>query len=334
MVTFDHVYLPDGSSPHARGARAGRDEPARAAGLIPACAGSTRRRGRSRGSGWAHPRMRGEHRYGVREVFIPLGSSPHARGAPATAETHRIRGGLIPACAGSTSRRARLPRPAWAHPRMRGEHYQPAGIVHADEGSSPHARGARALRSGGAGVTRLIPACAGSTRARSQHGRRRTAHPRMRGEHHRRADRTFGAGGSSPHARGARWDRRPRRAAQGLIPACAGSTSSGRAGRSAARAHPRMRGEHATIAAGTVIVRGSSPHARGAPRGVLPGGARRGLIPACAGSTRVATTWTTRLSAHPRMRGEHYSENARERLMMGSSPHARGARGRRGRPRR
>ena len=66
-----------------------------------------------------------------------------------------------------------------------------------------------------------------------------------------------------------------------------------------------MRGEHAKLAQYEADAQGSSPHARGAlvvepcQRVVV------GIIPACAGSTRLpvsASPWTW---DHPRMRGEH-----------------------------
>ena len=50
-----------GSSPHARGARSDDWDDGVEVGIIPACAGSTRRRTWSRRRSRDHPRMRGEH---------------------------------------------------------------------------------------------------------------------------------------------------------------------------------------------------------------------------------------------------------------------------------
>ena len=50
-----------GSSPHARGALLPDEVGLRAPGIIPACAGSTRGRPRTRSPPTDHPRMRGEH---------------------------------------------------------------------------------------------------------------------------------------------------------------------------------------------------------------------------------------------------------------------------------
>ena len=122
LENIGHGY-PQGSSPHARGAPelaidtfgADVDHPRMRGehelsllvtvcffGIIPACAGSTRRLGS--------------------EMSCVRGSSPHARGAPAAGvrSTHSLR--IIPACAGSTASRSRSAS-------MR-------------RGSSPHARGA------------------------------------------------------------------------------------------------------------------------------------------------------------------------------------------------
>ena len=55
---------------------------------------------------------------------------------------------------------------------------------------------------------------------------------------------------------------------------------------------------------------GSSPHVRGARvegRDVLGG---VGIIPACAGSTRISVRWLTPNRDHPRMCGEHTSKIA------------------------
>ncbi len=132
--------------------------------------------------------------------------------------------------------------------------------------------------------------------------------------------------GSSPHARGARFDLLGLVRLVRLIPACAGSTPTSTAPPKALPAHPRMRGEHVEFTAPADPGQGSSPHARGArwrcPR------ARRipGLIPACAGSTFDFRTPFCSIEAHPRMRGEHQQGVDVVQQDGGSSPHARGAR--------
>ncbi len=213
------------------------------------------------------------------------GSSPHARGARPTALAAFHSTGLIPACAGSTVRAQSAHGRAWAHPRMRGEHVPRAGRCTACEGSSPHARGARR------GSARRISA--------------RWAHPRMRGEHGPAGSGKTYTAGSSPHARGALSCGEAVSVEDGLIPACAGSTPTRSTTRAPGRAHPRMRGEHRIRPGDQETYMGSSPHARGALAGHVPGDRCRGLIPACAGSTSARTASLQRVKAHPRMRGEH-----------------------------
>ena len=110
--------------------------------------------------------MCGEHRSIVGIGVACQGSSPHVRGAPAGRVNIGIAGGIIPACAGSTSRGTIFADRRRDHPRMCGEHALFAAAVAVVMGSSPHVRGARIavpaeLRSFG-----IIPACAGSTSSR------------------------------------------------------------------------------------------------------------------------------------------------------------------------
>ena len=118
-----------------------------------------------------------------------------------------------------------------------------------------------------------------------------------------------------------------------LIPACAGSTPRDPARPIAAPTHPRMRGEHMAEAASGGARAGSSPHARGAHARLLLNLVSKGLIPACAGSTADLRKECTGLAAHPRMRGEHPIGEPRSPGGRGSSPHARGAQRRRTRRR-
>ena len=111
-----------GSSPHVRGALRGNEHHDHMDGIIPACAGSTRR------SSWLlppsrdhprmcgehsadehagyglgdHPRMCGEHAFQSLRRLLAGGSSPHVRGAPGWRAHVDDERGIIPACAGST----------------------------------------------------------------------------------------------------------------------------------------------------------------------------------------------------------------------------------------
>ena len=111
-----------GSSPHARGAHRDAVHRSRIQGIIPACAGSTRRMEATTGIRRDHPRMRGEHEVMSASDAMDKGSSPHARGALADFMGEVDAQGIIPACAGSTTRAPIRRRSPWDHPRMRGEH--------------------------------------------------------------------------------------------------------------------------------------------------------------------------------------------------------------------
>ena len=147
----------------------------------------------------------------------------------------------------------------------------------------------------------------------------------MRGEHPEPLVTCAGVKGSSPHARGAHLPRARRGYHRGIIPACAGSTAGGCSSSCSPWDHPRMRGEHRLGKGGLDCALGSSPHARGAPGLLRDRRRRRGIIPACAGSTRGTPSTSSPGRDHPRMRGEHLSQCWTQRLRLGSSPHARGA---------
>ena len=70
---------------------------------------------------------------------------------------------------------------------------------------------------------------------------------------------------------------------------------------------------------------GSSPRMRGALNGHHALHVCRGIIPAYAGSTRLAHRWRCRRTDHPRVCGEHLHECQRTGLDPGSSPRMRGA---------
>ena len=70
-----------GSSPHVRGALHLRVNLRHVAGIIPACAGSTKGSMTVKSTLRDHPRMCGEHFVIGYKGMLKLGSSPHVRGA-------------------------------------------------------------------------------------------------------------------------------------------------------------------------------------------------------------------------------------------------------------
>ena len=168
--------------------------------------------------------MRGEHWVFTRLCACLLGSSPHARGAPAEILYITISHGIIPACAGSTTRAYGCRSDHRDHPRMRGEHEVPLITALVKKGSSPHARGAPRRLPVSLLPRRIIPACAGSTKNYESIVAQLKDHPRMRGEHSAATICTCSNWGSSPHARGAQQHAVVVNRALEIIPACAGST--------------------------------------------------------------------------------------------------------------
>ena len=111
-----------------------------------------------------HPRIRGEHLTQAWSRTCRHGSSPHTRGALFSSCACGVRGGIIPAYAGSTVAPSIFKSGKKDHPRIRGEHSAYHSPNENLTGSSPHTRGARSASDGSGAVARIIPAYAGSTR--------------------------------------------------------------------------------------------------------------------------------------------------------------------------
>ena len=178
------------------------------------------------------------------------GSSPHARGLRKRLLGHPVDTRIIPACAGFTRCECHSHRFYTDHPRMRGV-YDPGDRPDpVRPGSSPHARGLQGFGIGWVSGLRIIPACAGFTRAPSAAESVLRDHPRMRGVYGRGPGYGLGGGGD----------------------------------------HPRMRGVYATQGDWFTNPHGSSPHARGLRRNVQFHLQPAGIIPACAGFTPTKET--------------------------------------------
>ena len=192
-----------------------------------------------------HPRMCGEHDGSKTCTINDVGSSPHVRGAHHDTGDGRLRGGIIPACAGSTiSIVAALPL-IRDHPRMCGEHVEAVICGVLDCG--------------------IIPACAGSTATLDGRASPSRDHPRMCGEHWGWTPVKCSLVESSPHVRGALAIVSHYDGDVGIIPACAGSTCFSALVACERRDHPRMCGEHKIVTDDVEAGQGSSPHVRGAP---------------------------------------------------------------------
>ena len=313
-----------GSSPRVRGKHVIDRQAERVGRLIPACAGKTSTASARSVHRSAHPRVCGENDLAAPVGPFDAGSSPRVRGKPAPGRARRDMEGLIPACAGKTSRSAtRLTSPR-AHPRVCGENVWAPQAGDPDEGSSPRVRGKPHRLGPHARPRGLIPACAGKTAGTIVVTHPTGAHPRVCGENRGERFADCRRDGSSPRVRGKHPGVHRRHQEHGLIPACAGKTSSSKDPRSPKAAHPRVCGENAAVSVPTGGREGSSPRVRGKLRRISNRHQRRGLIPACAGKTTAGRRATASPGAHPRVCGENRGRRPTEEAMRGSSPRVRG----------
>ena len=215
---------PPGSSPHTRGAPPADLEGVVGERIIPAYAGSTRVCEHHCREAMDHPRIRGEHAALASQAHSIAGSSPHTRGALLLRVRVVDRRRIIPAYAGSTGMTRRIFAATWDHPRIRGEHRGHHVVDVVGAGSSPHTRGAPVCVEVVGEGSGIIPAYAGSTARGASGGACRADHPRIRGEHRRPAPFEYRNLGSSPHTRGAPFDKHMARLDFRIIPAYAGST--------------------------------------------------------------------------------------------------------------
>ena len=214
-----------GSSPRMRGARTARSSGPSSWRIIPAYAGSTVVPVAVPREAEDHPRVCGEHQHRGSPSLLVRGSSPRMRGAPQRRNDFTARIGIIPAYAGSTPREQKSSGPTTDHPRVCGEHCGRNGQILPLWGSSPRMRGALADAVSEIQYIGIIPAYAGST----EFGRCGLSdgqdHPRVCGEHTAPQFLPIRSSGSSPRMRGAPGGDARDVAAEGIIPAYAGSTT-------------------------------------------------------------------------------------------------------------
>ena len=166
----------------------------------------------------------------------------------------------------------------------------------------------------------LIPAHTGKTSSSHCTKITRRAHPRSCGENSPQKSFVSGVTGSSPLTRGKRRRIDPVPETVGLIPAHAGTTSGSCHWHQGSRAHPRSRGENASLGRGTPLATGSSPLTRGKHFHRHPLVSRRGLIPTHAGKTLCPCEQGRHVRANPRSRGENCWASGEVTSTVGSSP--------------
>ena len=146
----------------------------------------------------------------------------------------------------------------------------------------------------------------------------------MCGENGRRPRGRHRIPGSSPSVRGKRPPTTRAAPHTGLIPACAGKTSSPSSRPWCPSAHPRVCGENWTNRGKTMPFESSSPSVRGKPAFDAKKFVKGRLIPACAGKTTPRRRRARQSRAHPRVCGENHATARRPERPTGSSPRVRG----------
>ena len=214
-----------GSSPLARGTQIRPDSAALIPRFIPAGAGNTTLDGVQDRTRAVHPRWRGEHFRLAGSSADADGSSPLARGTLSTAMVKVTAERFIPAGAGNTKNISHSIRSTTVHPRWRGEHGSSFFPYRRRYGSSPLARGTRAMPGDCWLTCRFIPAGAGNTRTHAGVLPSSAVHPRWRGEHPLQRAVNWRRHGSSPLARGTLAQTHHHQTRQRFIPAGAGNTS-------------------------------------------------------------------------------------------------------------
>ena len=195
-----------GSSPLARGLPALQDGYCAGHGIIPARAGFTVTASSSRSHTRDHPRSRGVYGATPREGGPALGSSPLARGLRPAAPARALVLGIIPARAGFTAGLMPPPGGSRDHPRSRGVYTDGGTDNDPLDGSSPLARGLLVTGTRTPKATGIIPARAGFTSPSLRHSLLTWDHPRSRGVYPRHMMHSTESAGSSPLARGLRFN--------------------------------------------------------------------------------------------------------------------------------
>ena len=171
--------------------------------IIPARAGSRLTVCHRKAQKRDHPRACGEQAREHVNVTHFKGSSPRVRGAESSAYSRKCRRGIIPARAGSRTRRAHRGTGCRDHPRACGEQISVNEVSRSVSGSSPRVRGADKDVPHGLHLLGIIPARAGSSPVGLVEYLDDWDHPRACGEQQQHPQEALQVAGSSPRVRGA-----------------------------------------------------------------------------------------------------------------------------------
>ncbi len=286
LVVRWHRLRTAGSSPRMRGAPRLCRSAGECPGITSAYAGSTGRLSGLTSCGRDHPRVCGEHSSTRIPAVRSPGSPPRMRGARPDPPVLGAVLGITPAYAGSTTPPVTSSSASRDHPCVCGAH----------GGAVRH----------GVLLLGITPAYAGSTGLHVLVTPGLWDHPRVCGEHLAYRLTKYVCPGSPPRMRGARPGVVQGALRQGITPAYAGSTRARWRSAAGRTDHPRVCGEHVTLALPPRAPTGSPPPMRGALGRLHPVPHRRRITPAYAGSTRGPGGSGRACGDHPRVCGEHW----------------------------
>ena len=149
-------------------------------------------------------------------------------------------------------------------------------------------------------------------------------HPRLRGEHADKDNKSECCRGSPPPTRGTQRCITCRYVCFRITPAYAGNTDILPFSSVDIRDHPRLRGEHFVHCIDGQIIEGSPPPTRGTLPILLPILSQTGITPAYAGNTQPLACKHRTIRDHPRLRGEHRQRQHTTEQYRGSPPPTRG----------
>ena len=149
-------------------------------------------------------------------------------------------------------------------------------------------------------------------------------HPRTCGENYECKSCPLQEAGSPPHLRGKRVQPKSYKVVQGITPAPAGKTYSGKERIKQEKDHPRTCGENFECIRTNGSHKGSPPHLRGKlkSRSLLSVSIR--ITPAPAGKTLPLMSFHLQIQDHPRTCGENAVQLQVLKNTTGSPPHLRG----------
>ena len=210
------------------------------------------------------------------------------------------------------------------HPRVCGEKVLFGSYNRSPQGSPPRARGKGAFWVIQSLSSRITPACAGKSSARSRAPSQPRDHPRVRGEKSRAALAAMPFLGSPPRTRGKGPGCIHDEQLVRITPAYAGKRQRSQCLTIWRKDHPRVRGEKSSLHKLTIICKGSPPRTRGKALQVYISTSWYRITPAYAGKSVLIHEVLHLNEDHPRVRGKKAQMSSASLMTSGSPPRTRG----------